>query len=117
MNEKPKPNPPQDWKGFSDKIASDTKRRQKAQKNKEQGIWSGLGMMGLIGWSVAVPTLAGAALGVWLDSISGANVSWTLTMIILGLAAGSFNAWHWLSKEGKEIDQQLEDQEQEDDDE
>ena len=24
-------------------------------------------MMGLIGWSVAVPTLLGAALGLWLD--------------------------------------------------
>ena len=24
-------------------------------------------MMGLIGWSVAVPTLLGAALGIWLD--------------------------------------------------
>jgi predicted F0F1-ATPase subunit len=25
-------------------------------------------MMGLIGWSVAIPTLLGAALGLWLDS-------------------------------------------------
>jgi predicted F0F1-ATPase subunit len=32
------------------------------------GVWFGLGMMGLIGWSVAVPTLLGAALGLWLDS-------------------------------------------------
>jgi len=24
-------------------------------------------MMGLIGWSVAIPTLLGAALGLWLD--------------------------------------------------
>jgi ATP synthase protein I len=30
-------------------------------------VWFGLGMMGLIGWSVAIPTLLGAALGLWLD--------------------------------------------------
>jgi predicted F0F1-ATPase subunit len=33
-----------------------------------QGVWFGLGMMGLIGWSVVVPTLLGAALGIWLDA-------------------------------------------------
>lgn len=117
MNKKPKPKSLKDWNLFSKKIESDTKRRQKAQKNKEPGMWSGLGMMGLIGWSVAVPTLAGAALGVWLDSISSAKVSWTLTLIVVGLAAGCLNAWHWLSKEGKEIDQEQEDQQQEDHDE
>jgi len=31
-------------------------------------VWFGLGMMGLIGWSVVVPTLLGAALGIWLDT-------------------------------------------------
>ena len=28
--------------------------------------WFGLGMMRLVGWSVAVPTLLGAAIGLWL---------------------------------------------------
>ena len=104
MNKKPKPKIVKDWNAFSRKIKADTERKQKAQKNKESGIWSGLGMMGLVGWSVAVPTLAGAGLGVWLDKFTSVNFSWTLTMIILGLAAGCLNAWHWLSGEGKEID-------------
>ena len=42
--------------------ASSRRRRQ-----RRAGVWFGLGMMGLIGWSVAVPTLLGAALGLWLD--------------------------------------------------
>ena len=35
---------------------------------RSEGAWFGLGMMGLIGWSVAIPTLLGAALGLWLDA-------------------------------------------------
>ena len=112
MNKKPKPKSTKDWNVFNKKIKADTKRKLKAQKNKDPGIWSGLGMMGLIGWSVAVPTLAGAALGVWLDNITSVDFSWTLTMIVLGLAAGCLNAWHWLSSEGKEIDKEQEDQDE-----
>jgi len=60
-------------------------------------------MMGLVGWSVAIPVLAGTALGIWLDSHHPGNHSWTLTLLIVGLAIGCFNAWHWLDKENKEM--------------
>lgn len=112
MNKKPKPKIVEDWSVFSRKIGTDTERKLKARRNKAPGVWSGLGMMGLIGWSVAVPTLLGAALGVWLDSITNVDFSWTLTLIIVGLAAGCLNAWHWLSREGKEIDEEREDQDE-----
>ena len=40
----------------------------------------GLGMLGLIGWAVVVPTLLGAALGLWLDAHYPARHSWTLAL-------------------------------------
>ena len=80
----------------------------KARKNKSPGVWSGLGMMGLIGWSIAVPTLLGAGLGVWLDRAVSTDFSWTLTLIILGLVLGCLNAWHWLSREGRDMNQEEE---------
>jgi predicted F0F1-ATPase subunit len=49
------------------------------------GVWFGLGMMGLIGWSVAIPTLLGAALGIWLDSRHPGSHSWTLALLVAGL--------------------------------
>ena len=58
---------------------------QQAQHQASQTIWSGLGMIGLVGWSVAVPTLLGAALGMWLDKNYPMNHSWTLTLLIIGL--------------------------------
>ena len=47
-------------------------------------------MMGLIGWSVAVPTLLGAALGLWLDQHHPGKHSWTLALLVAGLAARLF---------------------------
>jgi ATP synthase protein I len=60
-------------------------------------------MMGLIGWSVAVPTLLGAALGLWLDSSHPGAQSWTLALLVAGLALGCLNAWLWVAKEDRAI--------------
>lgn len=78
-------------------------RKLKAQRKVTRTVWSGLGMMGLVGWSVAVPTLAGAALGIWLDKRYPGIHSWTLTLLIVGLFIGCLNAWHWVAKEDKEM--------------
>ncbi len=83
-------------------------RKLKAQRRVTQTVWSGLGMMGLVGWSVAVPTLLGAALGIWLDKSYPGVHSWTLTLLIIGLAMGCLNAWHWVAKEDREIHSELE---------
>ena len=50
-----------------DQIGAKAARKLKARRNPSQGVWFGLGMMGIIGWSVVVPTLLGAGLGLWLD--------------------------------------------------
>lgn len=86
---------------LSDEIGKKVARKLRARSNPEQGVWFGLGMMGLIGWSVAIPTLLGAALGIWLDRQDTGNRSWTLALLIAGLAIGCLNAWHWVAKEDK----------------
>ena len=66
-----------------------------------QSVWFGLGMMGLIGWSVAVPTLLGAGLGIWIDRQHASRHPWTLALMMAGLAIGCLNAWHWVAKEDR----------------
>jgi ATP synthase protein I len=82
------------------RIGAKAARKLKA-RNSTQGVWFGLGMMGLVGWSVVVPTLLGTALGVWLDNHHPGNHSWTLMLLIIGLLIGCLNAWHWVVKEDK----------------
>ena len=87
-------------------------RKLRARRHADRTVWFGLGMMGLIGWSVAVPTLLGAFLGLWLDhSFPGAR-SWTLALLVGGLVLGCWNAWFWVARENRAIRR-----EQEDDDE
>lgn len=87
---------------FSDEVARKEKRKLKALHNKNN-VWFGLGMMGMIGWSVAVPSLLGAALGLWLDKTHPQTFSWTLSLLIVGIVTGSAIAWYWVDKEDKEM--------------
>ena len=52
---------------FSRQVGVKAARKLKVQRAGEQSVWFGLGMTGLIGWAVAVPTILGALLGLWLD--------------------------------------------------
>ena len=82
-------------------IGNKAARMIKARKNSGDGVWIGLGMMGLIGWSVVVPTLLGAGIGLFLDHRHSGNHSWTLALLMAGLMLGCLNAWKWVAKEDK----------------
>jgi ATP synthase protein I len=82
-----------------EEIARKAARKQRSRGERERGIWFGLGMFGLVGWAVAVPTVAGIALGVWIDHHYPGRVSWTLTLLVVGVALGCWNAWFWVRRE------------------
>jgi ATP synthase protein I len=83
------------------KVGGKEARKIKALQEKDRDVWFGLGMFGLVGWSVAIPTLIGIAVGVWLDKAMVDNYSWTLMCLIIGVALGRLNAWFWLQREGR----------------
>jgi len=89
-------------------IGAKAARKLKARKST-QGVWFGLGMMGLVGWSVVVPTLLGAALGLWLDQHHPGKHAWTLALMVVGLAIGCVNAWYWVAQQEKAMRDEPED--------
>lgn len=93
---------------FADAIGQKAARKLKARRHPAPGVWFGLGMMGLIGWSVVVPTLLGAALGIWLDARHPGTHSWTLALLVAGLALGCLNAWRWVAKENADMHEEQE---------
>ena len=105
MNEKNSVNDANEEKNFSRQVGVQAARKLKAQRGATKSIWFGLGMSGLIGWSVTVPTLIGAALGIWVDKHYPSKFSWTLMLLLMGLVIGCFNAWHWVHSEYKEIEE------------
>jgi ATP synthase protein I len=86
---------------FAREVGAKAARKLRAQREGDGGVWYGLGMSGLVGWSVAVPTLVGALLGLWLDRRYPGPHSLTLTLLVAGLFIGCANAWHWVAKEDK----------------
>lgn len=83
-------------------IARKAQRMVEARRHRRESAWYGLGMFGLVGWSVAVPVVAGIALGIWIDRRWPGGVSWTLTLLIAGAALGAINAWYWVQREGRD---------------
>ncbi|HOO47714.1 MAG TPA: AtpZ/AtpI family protein [Deltaproteobacteria bacterium] len=72
----------------------------RGRQEEDETVWFGLGMFGVVGWSVAIPTLIGVALGIWIDNSWPSQFSWTLMLLIGGLMLGCLNAWYWVRKGG-----------------
>lgn len=85
-------------------VSKKQQRKLWARRTQQQSIWFGLGLLGLVGWSVALPALLGAALGIWLDKTLPTRFSWTLTLLLAGLILGCWNAWHWVTREQASIE-------------
>ena len=103
MSENPENDRKKDTDGFSQVIGAKVERKLKARRDSGRGVWFGLGMMGLVGWSVVVPTLMGVALGIWMDNRYPGSHSWTLALLVAGLSLGCLNAWYWVAKEEREM--------------
>lgn len=100
---------------FSTQIGKKAARKRRARRTKRESVWLGLGVFGVVGWSVAVPTLLGLALGAWIDARWPSSISWTLTLMLAGVMLGCLNAWFWVAQERRAIEQRQEDAEEHDD--
>lgn len=86
-----------------EKVVGDKEERKLQAQREKKSVWAGLGLFGMIGWSIVVPTILGAALGMWLDKNYKNDFSWTLSLLVAGLMLGCLIAWNWVQKENKEI--------------
>lgn len=86
-------------KSLEKKIEREIERRVRSERERDRSVWFGLGMFGLVGWSIAIPTLAGIALGMYIDSHYPSRFSWTLMLLFAGVVIGCLNAWYWVQQE------------------
>jgi ATP synthase protein I len=92
-------NPDPDRIAFEQQVKEKSRRKAQARREGDRSIWAGLGLFGMVGWSVMVPTLLGIALGIWIDKRFPSPYSWTLMLLFVGIVLGCWNAWYWIQRE------------------
>lgn len=90
-----------DDKDNTEMISRKARRMEEARKRRSGNAWFGLGMFGMVGWAIAVPTVAGTALGLYIDARWPGEMSWALALLLAGVALGCLNAWYWVQREGR----------------
>ncbi len=80
-------------------VSSRSDRRIRARERPDESIWAFLGTFGIVGWTVAVPALAGLAFGAFLDRTTDSERSFTITFLVLGVSVGCLSAWYWVRRE------------------
>jgi ATP synthase protein I len=103
VNDEPGKSNPTQESSFSREVGAQATRKLKALRSGTKSIWFGLGMSGLVGWSVTIPTLLGAGLGIWVDNHYRSRFSWTLMLLLAGLIIGCLNASYWVASEYKDM--------------
>ena len=93
---------------FPKEIDVRERRKLRARQKKSDEVWFGLGMFGMVGWSVAIPTVIGIFLGVWIDIKWPGQYSWTLMLLVIGLITGCMNAWFWVNRQRRDINRERE---------
>lgn len=84
----------------TDAIARQARRKKENRDHPGPSPLRGIGMFGMIGWSIAVPTVGGAFFGMWLDRVAPQAFSWSIALILGGVVVGAFISVAWINKEG-----------------
>ena len=99
---------PNQGKRFSREVGVREKRKLRAREKKTDQVWFGLGMFGVVGWAVSIPTVLGIFLGVWIDLKWRGPYSWTIMLLMIGLIVGCLNAWFWVNRQRNAINRERE---------
>jgi ATP synthase protein I len=86
----------------ADAIGRRARRMKQARDNPGPSPLRGVGTFGMIGWAIAVPTVGGVFLGLWLDRVAPQGFSWTIALLLGGVVVGGLIAWGWIGREGGE---------------
>lgn len=95
----PVPEPPGvDHRPLEQAVQRYRARRERAAKEGQRSIGQDLAAVGVIGWTVVIPTLLGVFAGRWLDRRFGSGIFWTLSLLAVGVTLGCLLAWQRLNR-------------------
>ena len=75
-------------------------RDAEGRADPEPSLGARLGQIGVLGWTIIVPTLLCLFVGRWLDRILGAGIFFSAPLLMAGAAIGFWSAWRWMHRQG-----------------
>ncbi len=90
----------------TDKVAQDKRQlaktlqrdfaRHRRRDTSHRTFWRWIGVLGMVGWPLAITTVGGAWLGHYLDLKFNTGIRFTLMLLTGGLILGSLVVWNVL---------------------
>jgi ATP synthase protein I len=77
-------------------VQRQSERMRRWLREGDPSLMRQLAAVGVLGWIVVVPMLAGIALGRWLDRLLSSGIMFTAALLLLGLVLGCWSAWRWM---------------------
>jgi ATP synthase protein I len=75
-----------------DAVRRDSSRLARREKG-HRSFWQSLGVLGMVGWPIAIGSVGGALLGRYLDTRLESGIQYTLMLLTAGVMLGCFAAW------------------------
>ncbi|WP_442755401.1 AtpZ/AtpI family protein [Methylocystis sp. JAN1] len=74
-------------------------RERELRHDPEPSLGKRLGQIGVLGWTIVLPALAGLFAGRWLDRTMHSGVFFSAPLVMAGAALGLWLAWKWMSRQ------------------
>lgn len=78
-------------------IRAQVARQRLARTDTDVGVTQHLARIGVLGWTIVTPPLAGLITGRWLDHRAGSGVTFSAALLLAGFVAGGLSAWKWMN--------------------
>lgn len=92
------PEPPKSKDRLKDAARRAAERDRKSVEEPEPSLGVRLGQIGILGWTIIVPTLLGVILGRFIDRSLGTGIFFSAPLIMIGAAFGLWSAWKWMHR-------------------
>lgn len=69
------------------------------KKDPEPSLGRRFGQIGILGWMIVGPVLAGVFLGGWLDRLLGTTITFSAALTVAGAALGLWLAFRWMHEQ------------------
>ena len=93
------PEKPLSEQRLDEAVRTRRERRARGEREGRRSIGQDLAMIGVLGWTIVIPTLLGVFVGRWLDRTFHAGIFFTLGLLVVGVALGCLLAWQRLQRE------------------